>query len=93
MSDDEIESKGIERSRVLGALEAIERARDTSAGYMPQTFPAPARAAYLYEVELHDGLARATDVAGCRTQVARVYAARVPEFGAAVREAVSRYRD
>jgi len=93
MSNDEIESKGIERSRILGALEAIERARDKSAGYLPQTFPAPARAMYLYEIESHGGLARAADVAGCSTQVARVYQARVPEFAAAVREAVSRYRD
>ena len=93
MSDDETEKAMRETASALGVLEAIERARDQSAGYLPQTFPAPARAAYLREVELHGGLARAADVAGCSTQVARTYAARVPEFGAAVREAVSRYRD
>ena len=74
-------------------LEAIERARDTSAGYLPVTFMAPQRATYLQEVERHGGLARAANVAGCSTQIARIYQARVPEFGAAVREAVSRYRD
>ena len=93
MGDDESEIVGVELARTMGVLEAVERSRDTTAGYMPLTFPAPARAAYIYEVELHGGLARAADVAGCSTQVARVYAARVPEFAAAVREAVSRYRD
>lgn len=77
----------------MGVLQAIERARDTSAGYLPPGFAAPARATYLYEVEMHGGLARAADAAGCTTSLARTYAARVPEFGAAVREAVSRYRD
>ena len=93
MSETEFERSERERAREIGALEAVERARDTSAGYLPQTFTAPARAVYLKEIELHGGLARAADVAGCSTQVARVYAARVPEFGAAVREAVSKYRD
>ena len=93
MDDDKSESTRVERGKMLGALEAIERARDTSADYLPVTFRAPARATYLQQVELHGGLARAADVAGCSTQIARIYAARVPEFGAAVREAVSRYRD
>jgi hypothetical protein len=93
MTDDEMEIVGEERARSLGVLQAIERARDTSAGYLPVTFGAPERATYLQEVESHGGLARAANVAGCSTQVARTYAARVPEFGAAVREAISRYRD
>jgi len=93
MRDDESAIVEDRRARQLGVLEAIERARDTSAGYLPTTFQAPARATYLLEVELHGGLARAADVCGCSTQIARVYAARVPDFGAAVREAVSRYRD
>jgi len=93
MSEDEIVKSERERERAIEALEVIERARDTSAGYMPVTFPAPARAVYLREVETHGGLARAADVAGCSTQVARTYQARVPEFAAAVREAVCRYRD
>jgi hypothetical protein len=88
-----MEIVGEERARSLGVLQAIERARDTSAGYLPQSFGAPERATYLQEVESHGGLARAANVAGCSTQVARTYAARVPEFGAAVREAISRYRD
>ena len=91
--DDKVESVRVDRAKQIGALEAIERARDASADYLPVTFGAPARATYLQEVELHGGLARAADVAGCSTQVARVYQARVPEFAAAVREAVSRYRD
>ena len=93
MGEDQIESMERERARSIGALQAIERARDASAGYLPQTFGAPERATYLQEIELHGGLARAADVAGCSTQIARVYQARVPEFAAAVREAVSRYRD
>jgi hypothetical protein len=93
MAETETEIVGGNRARELGVLEAIERGRDISAGYLPLTFGAPARAAYLNEVELHGGLARAADVAGCSTQIARTYAARVPDFGAAVREAVSRYRD
>lgn len=90
---EETSEKGLERVRELSVLEAIERGRDKSTGYHPESFPAPARAQYLLEVESHGGLARAADVAGCSTAVARTYAARVPDFGAAVREAVSRYRD
>jgi len=93
MVDDELERTEQKRLKTFVALQAIERARDTSAGYLPQTFQAPERATYLQEIESHGGLARAANVAGCSTQVARTYAARVPEFGAAVREALSRYRD
>lgn len=93
MDDDESEIRSRDRVRTMVALEAIERARDTSAGYLPASFTAPERATYLQEIETHGGLARAANVAGCSTQIARTYAARVPEFGAAVREAISRYRD
>lgn len=93
MDEQEIEVMGEERVRAFGVLQAIERARDISAGYLPLTFGAPERATYLQEVASHGGLARAANVAGCSTRIARIYAARVPDFGAAVREAVSNYRD
>lgn len=89
----DIDEHGVRVQSHLGLLEAIERARDTSSGYLPKGFPAPARALYLHEVSSHGGLARAADAAGVSSQAARTYAARVPEFAAAVREAVSKYRD
>ncbi len=93
MEENESERVAVERVEMVRGLEAIERARDTSSDYHPATFTAPDRATYLIEIESHGGLARAADVAGCSTTVARTYAARVPEFGAAVRDALTRYRD
>ena len=81
------------RAQAIAVLEAVENARGEPAGYSPSNFGAPARATYLYEIESHGGLARAAAVAGCSPTIARVYAARVPEFAAAVREALARNRD
>lgn len=93
MEEEKWEEEERVRTEKLLALTAIEKARHKSTDYHPATFTAPDRAVYLLEVETHGGLARAANVAGCSTTIAKVYAARVPDFGVDVRDALSRYRD